>query len=495
LPDNDAPGMKHAQSIAAGLIKVAKSVRILNLPDLKPKGDVSDWLQNGGTKEYLRELLELTPLFTRPGQKKSNPLNLPPLPDVFTAADLERMSFPEPVWIVPGLIPEGVTLLAGKPKTGKSYAAMNIGLALACGGKALGKTDVQKQGVLYLCLEDRQRRLQNRISAIFCGDNWPSNFFLTITWPRIDQGGIPLLQNWFEEHPDVKLVIVDTLKKVKSREASNQNIYDADYQCIEALKTFADMMNISVLVLHHLRKLEAEDPFDCISGSTGLTGAVDTGMVLQKDRTGKATLYVRGRDIEELELALDRDPSGGWTILGDSSQVCSTEERENILRIFRDHNEVLTIKQICDIAGKKKQNVYNQVIHLTNSGHLRKAGYGKYIIASVPDVLSVPVVLSVPDVPSGNHGCKGTLEPPRYTESKKDSVPLNPHQTSLSGHGTPGTPRTLAEIICIECENFKLNQHKPNMQGRCIGAAWDNDPDQWPRLKHECAGFRDNKAH
>jgi len=391
---------------------------------VKPKAELCDGeCSEGFTAERTSANSGNSSAWTKP-----IPLNLPPMPDVFTAADLKGMTFPEPVWIVPGLIPEGVTLLAGKPKTGKSYAAMNIGLALACGGKAFGRIDVRKQSVFYLCLEDRQRRLQDRIRVLYFGDIWPSTFHLAIKWPRIDQGGIPLLQKWLEEHSDIKLVIVDTLAKVKTRKASNQNQYDADYQCIEALKSLADMMDISILVLHHLRKLEAEDPFDTISGSTGLTGAVDTGMVLQRDRTGKATLYIRGRDVEEQELALDRDPSGGWTVLGDASQVCTTEERESILRIFRDHNEVLTIKQVCDITGKKKQNVYNQVIHLADSGHLRKAGYGKYIIASVPSVPSLLSVPDVPDVPWANHSSKGTLKSSGYTDGENESVPFNPDQ-------------------------------------------------------------------
>ncbi|GEM_PF-747023 len=417
---------------------------------------------------------------------KTNPLNLPPMPEVFTAADLEGMTFREPVWIVPGLIPEGVTLLAGKPKIGKSYAVMNIGLALACGGKALGRVDVEKRGVLYLCLEDQQRRLQNRIGALFCGDNWPANFHLSITWPRIDQGGIPLLQKWLEDHSDVKLVIVDTLAKVKSRKITNKQMYDLDYQCIEALKSVADMMDVSLIVVHHLRKMLAEDDaFDAISGSTGLTGAADTCVILRKDHTGRPLLYIRGRDVEEQELALERDPDGGWTILGDAAALAKTQERGDVLDAMEE-GEAVTPAQLAKMTGKKLSNIHYLLKHLIDDEQVRKTSYGKYIKCVSTNSTESTESTNTPDSTDSVGG--------KLPVTLKESVPpLIVSSATTKGFREESVLSgvSVESIICFECEHFEINPHMPNKQGRCKGVPWDNDPDQWPKLKHDCPGFRE----
>lgn len=212
-------------------------------------------------------------------------VNLPSIPKVFSAAELEVMKFPEPVWIVPGIIPEGVTLWAGKPKTGKSYGAVNVGLALACGGLAFGKIPVRQRGVLYLSLEDRQRRLQKRIRDALPGGGWPDAFHISTEWPRVDEDGIPKIKQFLESIPDVKLIIIDVLAKFRARsKGNNSNLYETDYAAMEGLMSLANMHDVSILIIHHTRKAPSDDPLDEVSGSTGLSGAVDTVMVLKKDR-------------------------------------------------------------------------------------------------------------------------------------------------------------------------------------------------------------------
>ncbi len=181
----------------------------------------------------------------------------------------------------------------------------------------------------------------------------------------------------------MKLIIIDTLAKIKSRKPTKQTLYDVDYQCIEAVKSLADMMDISIIIVHHLRKMAADDdPFDCISGSIGLTGAVDTAMILRRDRTGKGLLYVRGRDIEEREFALERDSSGGWTLLGSADVVTRTEEQNLILSLMDDGSPV-TINHICQVTGKSRQNVFNSLSRLAQNGAVKKTEAGKYVKTSV----------------------------------------------------------------------------------------------------------------
>lgn len=294
---------------------------------------------------------------------------------------LKDKTFPEPAWVIPGIIPEGVTLLAGKPKTGKSFLAMNIAQAKSLGGKAFGSVDVQKEGVFYLCMEDREHWLQTRAEDLFGPDftEWPKNYYYALNWPRADQGGITLLQQWLEEHPDVKLVIVDTLKKVRSRESGSRNAYDVEYEQIEYLKNVADTMGVSILIVHHLRKLDGEDPFDSISGSTGLTAAIDNGMILkQQGRKGK--LYVRGRFIEERELALERDDSGGWTLLGDAAEVAMSEEQDEVLSLLKEARRPVKLNMLCTALGKKNNTMHKLMAKLVHQGQVVQPKYGLYAL-------------------------------------------------------------------------------------------------------------------
>lgn len=320
--------------------------------------------------EFLRQARE-------PDQEKprDNTLKLPPMPKVITASELEGMSFPEPRWLVPGIIPEGVTILAGKPKLGKSYLALNIALALACGGKAMGSIDVSPCGVLYLALEDRHRRLQNRINETFGQCGWPSRLHLVTEWPRVDQGGIPLLQKFLEEHTNVKLVIIDVFEKFKAREQKNDRIYSQDYQHMEPLVSLTHSHDVSLLPVHHTRKLVADDPLDEVSGSTGLSGSADTILVLKRVR-GKATLYVRGRDVEEQELELDRDPSGGWVLLGGARAVEVNAECQALLDLLKRGPMKLTVMSA--VMEQAKSTVHKRLGALMDASLVRQNTDGRY---------------------------------------------------------------------------------------------------------------------
>jgi hypothetical protein len=94
-------------------------------------------------------------------------------PETFTAADLMALELPPMRWAVPGVVPEGVTLLAGKPKVGKSWFTLGHGVATAAGGVALGTKPVEQGEVLYLALEDNRRRLQGRLAKILAGGATP----------------------------------------------------------------------------------------------------------------------------------------------------------------------------------------------------------------------------------------------------------------------------------------------------------------------------------
>src|SRR5215208_5437111 len=216
----------------------------------------------------------------------------------------------EPIkYVVPGLIAEGLTLFAGKPKIGKSWFVLDAAKAVSQGGITLGGIQCEEGDVLFAALEDNRRRLQRRMSKLLPSFTqvWPSRLRFEISMPRLKDGGIDTVRRWIKSVANPRLVVIDTLAKVRDPKAKDQGNYEADYDSVSELKALADEFSIAIVLVHHQRKMEAEDPIDTVSGTTGLTGAVDTVLVLY--RTGQGTiLYGRGRDIEEVEKAATFDP-------------------------------------------------------------------------------------------------------------------------------------------------------------------------------------------
>ncbi len=284
--------------------------------------------------------------------------NLPPLAQiqpehrVQNAAELMSKKLPLPKFIIPGLLPEGATFLAGKPKMGKSWLALQVALATAMGGKALGY-DVTPGDVLYLALEDNERRLQSRINQQLRTDNGPqalpTRLSYVTDWPRLDEGGLSNMQAWLQEHPDARLLIVDTLAKVKPRQKRNGAGYDDDYDAVAPLQLLAAEYGVAVLIVHHLRKMGSDDPLDLISGTLGLAGGVDGAWILRRER-GKAdaSLFVTGRDVaDETELALQFDRTfGTWSVIGDAQTCRLSNERTEVLRVLKEAGQPLKPAEI-----------------------------------------------------------------------------------------------------------------------------------------------------
>jgi hypothetical protein len=302
-----------------------------------------------------------------------------PKPETVTAADLMAAELPPVRWGVRGVLPEGVTLLAGKPKLGKSWLALGLCVAVAAGGMALGTREVERGEVLYLALEDNRRRLQKRLGKMLCGPA-PEGLEIATAWPKLDEGGVEALEAWLREHREARLVAVDTLAKIRPR-TRGQNVYQEDYAALEELLPLAAEHEVAIVVVHHTRKMAAADPLDEISGSTGLTGGVDGVLVLKRDR-GKAdaVLHVDGRDIEEpAEYALKWDAeTAGWTIVGDAEEYRMSEERKAILGVLEQAGEFLSPGEVADALGKPRNTVKQRLWRMAQDGQVenRNGTYG-----------------------------------------------------------------------------------------------------------------------
>lgn len=371
IPDNDEPGRKHAEQVARSLAGQGHKVTVVKLPGLPEKGDVSNWLNAGGTKDELLQLVNKT----RPDGEtvKFTPVGT-------TATELISKYFPEPRWAVPDLLPEGLTILGGKPKIGKSWAALGLAISITLGGKALGRLDVQRGGALYLALEDTERRLKNRLLAMLQDDPAPENLHFYTAWPKLDEGGLILLDEWLAGNPDTRLVIVDTLQKVRAASKFGQSLYAEDYAALEGLKSLADRHGVAILTLHHLKKAMELDPVDMLSGSTGLSGCADAIWILKRDRArADAVLFVTGRDFEDAEHAMKFDSNiMSWQILGNAEEYRRSQERQEIIKYLQEAQGPAGPKEVAEVLGKKENTVKFLLHKMSQGNEIQKIGRGKY---------------------------------------------------------------------------------------------------------------------
>ena len=218
--------------------------------------------------------------------------------------ELYDTAYPPRVPIVEGLIFNGTYLFVGAPKVGTSFFMAQLGYHVSMGIPLWG-FPVTKGTVLYLALEDDYARLQRRLSKMF-GMEGSSNLHFATQSKALNQGLEEQLHKFVKEHEDARLIIIDTLQKV--REASGDKLsYGNDYEIVTKLKRFSDQYGICLLVVHHTRKMESSDSFDMISGTNGLLGAADGAFIMQKEKRteNKAVLEVAGRDQQDQRLFLN----------------------------------------------------------------------------------------------------------------------------------------------------------------------------------------------
>ncbi len=296
-------------------------------------------------------------------------------PAPFTAADLAHREFPEPKWAVPGVLPEGLSLFAGKPKVGKSWLALGLGVAVASGGVALGTSRVEAGDVLYLALEDTPRRLKKRLATLAA---FPERLHLVTDWPRGAEA-CEALKAWLTDHPGARLVAVDTLARIRAEQTREQNAYAADYEAVAALKAVADAHGVALLLIHHLRKMGAADPFDTVSGTLGLSGAADSVLILAKEHgRADAFLHLRGRDVEEADLALEwRPDTCTWHGMGDAEEFKRSRERQEVIDLLRDKGP-LSRKDITAALGKPYGTVGKLLWTMAHAGELHHRVDGRY---------------------------------------------------------------------------------------------------------------------
>ena len=311
------------------------------------------------------------------------------LEQIKTGAWLNEQEFPALRYAVPGIVPEGMTLLSAPPKAGKSWLVLSWLLGIASGGVALGKISLgPARPVLYLALEDGDRRMQSRCRALMADEALPARFAYVTRVPVGDVSDT--ITAWLEDHEDAAMIVIDTLAKATPGAAPGESAYRADYRIAGALKDLADTHDgLAVVVVHHDRKAASDDFVDAASGTKGLTGAADTILVLERKREAKeAVLKVTGRDVVEAEYGLKLTGTWSWELDGDTLKDAMDAARSRRNRTSDNVSELIKyvaeggadgrqFKQIVETIGESARTELGRQV---KAGRLLNPSRGLYTV-------------------------------------------------------------------------------------------------------------------
>jgi predicted MarR family transcription regulator len=257
---------------------------------------------------------------------------------------------------------------------------LDVCVAVAGDRFVLGDKKPVQGDVLYLALEDNQRRLKKRMDKLMGDYSWPERFDLHTEWKRLDQGGLEDIEEWCKAKPERRLICIDTLAKMRPLVGRNEQAYAADYRSIEGLQRIAGQYQVGIVLTHHLRKASSEDDaFDDVSGTLGLTGAADT-IVIMKRHSGMVKVYVRGRDIEEGEFAAEFNrESCRWRLVGAADEVFRSQERQAILTVLKDTMRPMSVPEIMAATDRSDRHaIYNLLYKMEKAGDLKHACRGQW---------------------------------------------------------------------------------------------------------------------
>ncbi len=343
--------------------------------DIRTRG--AEALRDPANVPRLREIIEANGRET--GNGKAAPV-WPWLSNTITLDQLQTMTFPPVSYLLPKIIPEGLTLLVGKPKIGKSWFTLDLAIAVSGDRYTMGQIKPAQGDVLYLALEDNDRRLQRRATKllpVFDG-TWPARMRLATRWPIIGEGCIEAIEDWCQRVEKPTLVVTDTLQMI--RPTIGKHLYEADCHALRGLQQLGGRWaNLSIMVNHHDRKMGAEDVFDTVAGTRGITGTADTVLVLAR-QAGATTLHIDGRDVEKAELAIQFSKATcRWTLLGAAAEVHRSAERARVLVALEGKPDGLSVAEIMVAADLRTRNATDVLLfRMAADGEIDRVRKGVY---------------------------------------------------------------------------------------------------------------------
>jgi hypothetical protein len=293
---------------------------------------------------------------------------------LLSAKEILTTDWPEPIYAVPGILPVGLTLLAGRAKLGKSWLSLQIAQAVATGGVVLGE-NVESGPVLYLALEDPPGRLRARMEKQHWPTDPPADFLVLGQFAKkigdLHKGGTGHLVHLIEEK-QYRLIVIDTLSRSVY---GDQNDADRMTRALSPIQEMAHIHNCAVVMIDHHNKGFGANP-DAVGDILGSTakGAVSDciwGLYRERGKAG-AELFVTGRDVEEQSLCLHMDwETGCWQIDGVVGEFEMTERRREILDVLVETGPA-SLVEITEALGQDKSNTYRRLQDLSNAGYLQR---------------------------------------------------------------------------------------------------------------------------
>lgn len=371
--DKDKPGRSYARAVARLLINTANRVDIREAATPQAKSDVSDHLNAG------YGLVQLDPVPMRSVRRTR-----------WTVQQIMETRPEELRWVLPNLIPEGLTLLVGAPKVGKSWWNINLMAALGSGRPKdvfdFGE-QIDPSPNLYLALEDPHRRIYSRMRQVTRGLQFPRHLAgaVWLDLPQIDKGGKDEIERWLEAHPNARAVLVDVLAKVRGGGDEHGGMYQADYAAVSILKEIADDYGIGVVVTHHDRKKTDDDFMNMVSGTKGVTGAADTVLYLTRERGSTSGLMrVESRDVESHQWTLEFvKESGRWHFvdrqeLGQEPDTPRADLLTEIERVVAVQGS-MKVPRIAGILNRSPEEIEKALIQGRERGSLAEGRDGWYV--------------------------------------------------------------------------------------------------------------------
>jgi len=331
------------------------------------------------------------------------------------AADLLALSLRPLRWVVPDIIPEGTTILAAPPKVGKSCLIYQIAVEAAIGGDLIDRR-VTPGSVLYLALEDGKRRGQARLLAALAGRTMPRGR-LEVQWdaPNIGAGLEEEIHAWLDSHPDAVMVAIDTLGKVRGASSGRRNAYEVDVEAMNKLQDLFRDRPVALVIVHHARKEGHEDILGSVSGTYGITGSVDTIVVVRRMRNETfGTFHITGRDVVEDSIPVQFN-NMTWTS-APATLPAASFERTEVYRYIEGHGPVFPAAIAAALGFGSRKSVDNMVQKLVADGAVARRPKG-YV------VVGVRISLSPPDSSDGSESHQGNRGYPRDMRAREDDGP------------------------------------------------------------------------
>lgn len=311
--------------------------------------------------------------------------------DTKRSDELYGMDIPPLNYCVEPLLAEGMYLLNGRPKGGKSWLAMEIAASVATGTKLWDEYQAVQGDVLYLALEDGWRRLKHRLGFF---DNPKGIDFVIGDVERIDEGLMQQLQWWYDLQGNPKLVVIDILQRIMGDNKNNEGVYKFDYNMAKRIQDWAIAQHICVFVVHHTRKMITDHDMDSVSGSQGLAGAADGVWFLKSPnngKTGSLTMFSRDTDSGHYDLTRADKPSGRWEFVGEHDEQ---DEGPTDVRIIAQIqvDGASTVAELAKALGSGRSHIQQTLTRLFDEGAIEreKEGQAYRYKLSVPDIPGVP---------------------------------------------------------------------------------------------------------